>query len=197
MKKGSIMSKVGRKRISETLKRLGLKPPSRKGITWTENQKKNISDNLRERYIKYPNLKNKISEKLKGLKKPPSFGEKISRALTGKKSPWAKPPHYKGNFHYNWKGGITPIMQEIRHCVQYCQWRSDVFARDQYSCQECGLRGGWLEAHHLIEFNKIISKYKINNLKEAIMCEELWDINNGQTLCKKCHDKTKKGRNKL
>jgi len=31
----------------------------------------------------------------------------------------------------------------------------------------------------------------INSLEEALNCEELWNVNNGRTLCRKCHNKTK------
>ena len=32
----------------------------------------------------------------------------------------------------------------------------------------------------------------IKTLEEAIRCPELWDINNGRTLCNTCHNKTKR-----
>jgi 5-methylcytosine-specific restriction endonuclease McrA len=91
-----------------------------------------------------------------------------------------------------WKGGITPLMKRIRHSFQYRQWRSDVFTRDNFTCQDCGRRGGDLEAHHFLkEFAKIIEECKITTFEQAMKCEELWNINNGITLCKKCHNKTK------
>ena len=30
---------------------------------------------------------------------------------------------------------------------------------------------------------------KITNYKEALECEELWNLENGLTLCKECHKK--------
>jgi hypothetical protein len=33
-----------------------------------------------------------------------------------------------------------------------------------------------------------------HHTQEALLCPELWDINNGLTLCVPCHDRTKKGR---
>ena len=98
----------------------------------------------------------------------------------------------------HWKGGITPLTKQIRNSFKYRQWRSDVFTRDDFTCQNCGIRGnqtgGYLEAHHHIkEFSEIIKEYKIKTFDKALNCEELWNINNGITLCKKCHNLTKHG----
>lgn len=88
----------------------------------------------------------------------------------------------------NWKGGITPLYEAIRCCFEYRQWRSDIFTRDNFTCQKCGdAIGGNLVAHHIVEFADIIERYEITTLEEALKCEELWNINNGQTLCDDCH----------
>ena len=89
----------------------------------------------------------------------------------------------------NWKGGTTPLFYAIRGCLKYRQWRSDCFTRDEFICQECFIKGGYLEVHHIKEFNVIIKEYTIKTLEQAENCEELWNINNGRTLCKKCHYK--------
>lgn len=36
----------------------------------------------------------------------------------------------------------------------------------------------------------IIRENNIMTLTDAVKCEELWNINNGITLCKECHKKT-------
>ena len=97
---------------------------------------------------------------------------------------------YLGENHWNWKGGITPLTKLIRNSFKYRQWRSDVFTRDDFICQECGQASGKLNAHHLKSFSSIIQKYEITTLEEALECAELWNINNGITYCKKCHKKT-------
>lgn len=59
-------------------------------------------------------------------------------------------------------------------------WRIAVFERDRYTCQCCGdKRGGNLEAHH-------INNYSSNELLR-------FDIDNGITLCGKCHNPRYKG----
>ena len=93
-----------------------------------------------------------------------------------------------GENNHSWKGGITPFYLQIRGCFEYRQWRSDVFTRDNFTCQICGDdRGGNLQAHHKISFSDILNKYEITTYDEAINCEALWNINNGVTLCEKCH----------
>jgi len=102
---------------------------------------------------------------------------KMSLGRTGDKSP-------------SWKGGITPLHLQIRNCFEYRQWRSDVFTRDNFTCQMCeDSRGGNLNAHHIVEFAVLLQKYEITSYDEAIKCEEMWNINNGITFCKDCHIK--------
>ena len=90
----------------------------------------------------------------------------------------------------NWKGGITPLTQSIRTRLKYRQWRSDIFTRDNFTCQNCRQIGGKLNAHHIKSLSSILQKYEIITLEEALDCEELWNINNGITLCEECHKLT-------
>ena len=120
--------------------------------------------------------KRKISKAQKGKKLSLITREKIRKALSGSKN-------------YNWKGGTYKSLNEkIRNCFKYRQWRSDIFARDNFTCILCEKRGVYLEADHFPKrFIDIINEYQIDTLEKSLFCEELWNINNGRTLCKECH----------
>lgn len=90
-------------------------------------------------------------------------------------SPWNKgvEGYNSGEEHWNWQGGITPENRKIRTSTEYKKWRKDVFERDGFTCQLCGIKGGELHADHILQF--------------AYYPESRLDINNGRTLCKPCH----------
>jgi formate-dependent nitrite reductase cytochrome c552 subunit len=77
----------------------------------------------------------------------------------------------------NWKGGITPEHEKIRKSVQYKIWQFAIFTRDNFTCVQCHKRGGNLYADHIKQF--------------AFHPELRFAIDNGRTLCDKCHKKTK------
>ena len=74
----------------------------------------------------------------------------------------------------SWKGGIA--LQNDRLKPEYAEWRKSVFARDNYTCRMCGVRGGKLVADHIIPF--------------CFLKDFRFFIENGQTLCDDCHKKT-------
>ena len=79
----------------------------------------------------------------------------------------------RGEKHYRWKGGIKSENQKIRNQMDYKDWRTVVFERDNYTCQLCGQRGGHLQAHHILSF--------------AGYPEYRFEVDNGITECKECH----------
>jgi hypothetical protein len=99
-----------------------------------------------------------------------------------------------GKLSHSYKDGSTRLLELIRGTYQYRQWRSDVFTRDNFTCQKCGRTGIFLNAHHIEELFKIVRRFNITTIEQAIQCSELWNINNGLTLCQNpCHrDKHKK-----
>jgi len=120
---------------------------------------------------------------------------------------WRKGKYNIGRNSLFWKGGVTPLASLIRKLPEYKQWHRKVFERDDYICQDCGKRGGKLEAHHKKTFYKIFTEFlkeydqfspiedKETLSRLAIKYKSFWDVSNGLTLCRKCHNKTK-GRKK-
>lgn len=84
---------------------------------------------------------------------------------------------FSGENHWNWKGGITRENRRLRGVKEMKDWRNDVFERDSYTCQYCGKKNCYLEAHHIYK----MSKYP----------ELMFELDNGITLCKNCHNLTK------
>jgi len=136
--------------------------------------KKGHKTNLGKRFPKkkYPNAGMRNREHTEKTK------EKIRKGNLGKHS---------GENNPFWKGGITPLRRRIYVSSEYKKWRKLVFERDNYTCQWCGQKGSYLEAHHLTAFNIVLQENSIDTIDQAMNCQALWDVDNGLTLCKKCH----------
>jgi 5-methylcytosine-specific restriction endonuclease McrA len=96
-----------------------------------------------------------------------------------------------------WKGGITPHQTLIRNSKEYILWTNAVLKRDGYKCQRCPQVGGKLHAHHLRKFSVILNDLRqsyplLSVVEVSLTCNELWDVSNGITLCKSCHNKEHK-----
>lgn len=136
-------------------------------------------------------MKKKMSERMKkewanGTRKP-HYGHKVSKEqkkLLSKMRRGKKNPAYID--------GRKKLTRRIRHSYKYKGWRKSVFKRDDYTCQFCGDRGGYIEAdHHPQMFSEIYTDNEIETYKQAMECSEFWDVDNGRTLCRPCHDTTK------
>jgi 5-methylcytosine-specific restriction endonuclease McrA len=70
------------------------------------------------------------------------------------------------------------LHRRIRSSVEYRTWRWAVFIRDKFTCQECQRCGSGvvLNADHIKPF--------------ALFPELRFEVSNGRTLCKDCHEKT-------
>lgn len=82
----------------------------------------------------------------------------------------------RGALSHLWKGGITPLNKQLRQTPEYKDWRTSVFKRDDYTCQDCKGRGLTLQADHIKPF--------------AYYPELRLVTENGRTLCIGCHRKT-------
>lgn len=152
----------------------------------------------------------KISEAIKGNKN--NLGKKHSEETlqkmreNNKRAMKGKPAHnrgivgkyfhteewkkkYSGENHPNWRGGISGLNLRIRATHKYRLWRFDVFKRDKFTCLICG-KNKPLHVDHIKAFSLILKENEIKSLRQAENCVELWDINNGRTLCIPCHKDT-------
>lgn len=111
------------------------------------------------------------------VKKPSVKGRFCSKTCFVRSCLNVKRPCISGVRHWNWAGGKTKEQETIRKSTEYKQWRESVFKRDKFTCVVCGdFRGGNLEADHIKPFS--------TNPKLR------FSVDNGRTLCHKCHVKT-------
>ncbi len=125
-----------RTKIAETLKKKGIKPPSRKGVIGINNPLfkikrpaeviKKMTDNNRS---SDPIVKKKISDTMKRLK--------------------IIPPSHKGKFGElapNWQGGLS----FLPYCKKFNKiLKATIKERDNYTCQLCGASNRRLSVHHI------------------------------------------------
>jgi hypothetical protein len=165
---------LGRKFSLKAIKKIKL-ARKRQTIKHSEKTKKKIS----------LALKGKPSWK-KGEKCSFQTRQRISRAV---KLQWDKGLKYgakpslesrirmskaqQGEKGSNWQGGLESENKAIRKSLKFRLWRERIFKRDNWTCQNCNIRGGMIHPHHVKPF----SKYPKLRFR----------IYNGITLCKDCH----------
>lgn len=81
----------------------------------------------------------------------------------------------RGKDRHDWKGGSQSIRHQEMGRFEYKDWRKAVFARDSYTCQCCGESNIYLHADH-------VEGWAENELTR-------YDVDNGKTLCYRCHYK--------
>lgn len=135
----------------------------------------------------------KNTELRKGMKFNQEWKDKISKNhadVSGYKNPMFGIRRCGPNAP-GWQGGKTKLIQGIRSLQQAIEWRDRIYKRDHYQCQDCNDKTGRnLNADHIIPLSYLIKKHKVLTTQQAIQTPELWDIDNGRTLCRKCHRKT-------
>jgi hypothetical protein len=111
----------------------------------------------------------------------------------------------KGNPRYiDGRKELTGMIRDIKEGIE---WKKQVLNRDNYICQECKeKKSGYLCAHHIRSFSSIFQDFlneysqfspiedKETLVRLAISYQPFWDIDNGVTLCVKCHKEFHKNR---
>ncbi len=88
---------------------------------------------------------------------------------------------------------VSNLVRLIRRMDEYEIWKRAVFVRDRFTCQQCGARNGRrrvIEADHIVSITLLVRENKVNSIESARVCNALWDVNNGRTLCHSCHEQT-------
>ena len=178
-----IEKKLGKKRgiVYTWFKKYGLKArttsEAMSGMTFTIEHKRKIA--LSNSKPLSEERKHKISESHKGKKLSEEHKNKIRKTFTGLRV---------GDKHPMWIDGRSKIKNRLRQSLKYKDWMLSVYKRDNFICQKCKKNKKYLNCHHIETFRKIVNEYKLKEFDEYLNCEKLWDINNGITLCKDCHD---------
>lgn len=119
-------------------------------------------------------------EKLRNIAKEKKYGLWMIGRKMPKKTRLAI---RKANLGRKKENPLTPENKRIRCGLQFKKWRINVFTRDNWTCQECGIKNKKglgktveLNPHHIKSF--------------SLFPELRFNISNGITLCRECHKKT-------
>jgi hypothetical protein len=119
---------------------------------------------------------NKGKELSKEHKNNISESQKGEKGYWWGKDTWNKGKHYLqicGENHWNWKGGVSIDHQRI-NTLEWNKTRKQIYKRDNWTCQICGLKNPRpLQCHHIIPY-RVSQDDSIENLI---------------TLCCSCHTK--------
>ena len=81
-------------------------------------------------------------------------------------------PRMTGENNPNWKGGVT-TKDRLERVKFRQQMQKAVFERDDYTCQLCGTRGGYLQVDHIQSWAEYV--------------ELRFSMDNCRTVCMDCH----------
>lgn len=172
--------------------------------TFTDNEEKKIA----REYLNYGENASTLAKKYQchkvviwKLLKRQGVPTKSRKEILGDKFKGENNPNYgnheaiAGANNIRWikdRRNLKSVLREsIRKSHEYIMWRKAIFNRDDFTCVLCKKRGCSLESHHLIPMRDIIRNNNIKTYEEAMACEDMFDLSNGVTMCRKCHDKTK------
>lgn len=143
---------------------------------------------LKNQWLKKPSIKTEelITLYEQGLTTT-KIGDKVGlfKSSVGKRLKKAgvilrKNSEYIGdNRTWVWKGNSS-LLDRKRFSRYHQIWSKNVRERDGNACKHCGKTSGRLHAHHIIP------------LEVCLDSSLEFDVNNGVTLCPKCHKRTHK-----
>ena len=130
------------------------------------------SENRRKQSETMKGKKPKNLELLHKLPRTEGWKRKISQSNKGRVNPW-----FFGDRNPNWNGGVSSLCRYKHYNnAKYKNWREEVFQRDDWTCQICEAKGGFLHPHHIKSYTHFPAlRYRVGN---------------GLTLCVPCHHTT-------
>lgn len=136
---------------------------------WIDNDERRKNTAIQMKKSVTPEVRERITATLR----TPESREKQRIGKIGKKNGMY---NVLGENHPQWNSDRTNKQRVAeRKTVNDSRWRKAVFKRDNKTCRRCGYKGdGIMVAHHIESY--------MNNK------DGRYDINNGITLCKDCHD---------
>lgn len=126
----------------------------------TENQKKLLSE-MRKGQTPWN----------KGKEMSDEFREKVSLGMMGRKAP--KTAFKKGMIPWNKDMGKSYTESYRQRRIFRNTIQKQVFERDDYTCQLCGIRGGDLQVDHIQSWAEYV--------------EQRFSMDNCRTVCAGCH----------
>ena len=165
------MSEETKQKIRAAMLRIGHKPPSRLGRKHTSDSRERMRQSKlghshsAETRMAMSQTRTGAGNHFYGKTHSESARARMSARKLGRKPP-------------NWNPDRTHSSEKhrLRSTREWKEWRGAVFARDRHTCMECGIVGGLLEPHHIIPLR--------------VSFDRLFDLKNGITLCRACHQKT-------
>lgn len=147
---------------------------SKRRMSVPENRRK-IGTSVRSYFQLHPD----VSALLSGKRRKTALEHGFGKWMKGRKHPETtkermRSSSRRGPNHYRWIRERSAVLEKhrIRGSWEWKEWRTAVFKRDGYTCQECKAKGGYLEPHHIVPIR---------------LSGELFNTSNGITLCRPCH----------
>ncbi len=143
------------------------------GKAHTEEWKKNHSERFSGE--NHPLWGKKFSEESRQKMSAAKLGRKLSNEHK-RKIGISNRGKRVGETNHFWRGGVTTLNESQRKSADMRLARQDCFERDNYTCQSCGVHGGYLHADHIKPF--------------STFPELRFELSNLRTLCVDCHKQT-------
>lgn len=118
----------------------------------------------------------KTTKVIIGCRKHGGFNQTPTKHLRGQGCFKCACDAKSGSNSYLWNEKLTNEHREKDRSLfpkDRKEWINSIYARDNYTCQKCQTKGGKLNAHHILPY--------------SLFPEVRFDVENGVTFCKRCH----------